>query len=61
MYYKNVNVNLMDENVIQVKDGITINVIASTKTIINVKKIIFGILLHAVAKIVQIYQVLLMI
>ena len=51
----------MEENVIQVKEGITITVIASAKTIIIVKKIIFGILLHAVAKIVQIYQVLLMI
>ena len=38
----------MAESVIQIKSGITINVDASAKTIIFVKKIIFGILLHVV-------------
>ena len=36
----------MVENVIQIKSGITVNVDASAKNIIYVKKIIFGILLH---------------
>ena len=45
-----VNVNLMQENVIQSKSGITINFNANVKTMIYVKKIIFGILLHVVKK-----------
>ena len=45
-----VNVNLMEENVIQSKSGITINFNANVKTMIYVKKIIFGILLHVVKK-----------
>ena len=44
----------MVENVIQIKSGITINVDMSVKNIIYVKKIIFGILLHAVATMVNI-------
>ena len=44
----------MVENVIQIKSGITINVDMSVKNIIYVKKIIFGILLHAVATVVNI-------
>ena len=40
MYHANVNVNLMDENVIQIKSGITINVDSSVKNIIYMKKII---------------------
>ena len=44
----------MVENAIQIKSGITINVDASTKNIIYMKKIIFGILLHVVAKMVNI-------
>ena len=40
----------MEENVIQIKSGTTIIVNASAKHIIYVKKIIFGILLHVVAK-----------
>ena len=39
MYHANVNVNLMEENVIQTKGGITINIDAGTKNIIYVKKI----------------------
>ena len=49
-YHTNVNVNLMEENVIQSKNGITINVNASVKTIIYMKKIMFDILLHVVQK-----------
>ena len=51
----------MVENAIQIKTGIMINVDANVKNIIYVKKIIFGILLHVVAKMVDIQQVLLMI
>ena len=40
----------MQENVIQIKSGITINVDASVKNIIYMKNIIFGILLHVVVK-----------
>ena len=40
----------MEENVIQIKSGITINVTESAKDIIYMKKVIFGILLHVVAK-----------
>ena len=44
----------MVESEIQIKSGITINVDASAKSIIYVKKVIFGILLHVVAKLVNI-------
>ena len=37
-----------------IKSGITINVDASVKNFIHVKKIIFGILLHVVVKMVNI-------
>ena len=40
----NENVNLMEQNVIQVNGGITINVDVS------IKKIMFGILLHVIMK-----------
>ena len=50
MYHANVNVDLMVENVIEINGGITINVDASVKKVIYVKKIIFGILLHVVVK-----------
>ena len=40
----------MEENVIQIKSGITINFDASVSNIIYVEKILFGILLHEVAK-----------
>ena len=48
----------MKENVIQIKSGIIINIDASVKNIIYVKNIIFGILIHVVAKMVNIQQVL---
>ena len=44
------NVNLMEENVIQINGGITINVNVSVKNVMYVRKIIFGILLHVVVK-----------
>ena len=50
IYHANVDVNLMEEKVIQINAGIKINAVMSVKHIIYVKKIIFGILLHAVAK-----------
>ena len=50
IYHANVNVNLMEENVIQINDGITINVDVTVKSVMYVKKIMFGILLHVVAK-----------
>ena len=49
----------MVESVIQIKSGIMMNVSVSEKNIIHVKKIIFGILLHVVANMVNISQVLL--
>ena len=55
--HANVNVSLMVEDVIQIKCGIRINVDVSVKiwkSIICGKKIIFGILLHEVAKMVNI-------
>ena len=50
IYHMNVNVNLMEESVIQINGGITINVDKSIKNIRYVKRNIFGILLHAVAE-----------
>ena len=57
--YAYVNVNLIEENVIQIKTGITINVDVSVKNIIYVKKITFRILLHVVATMENIWQILL--
>ena len=49
-----VNVNLMVENTIQIKSVIMINFDESVKNIIYVKKVILEILLHLVAKMVNI-------
>ena len=57
----NVNVNLIKEDVIEIESGIMINVDVSAKNILYVKNITFGFLLRVVAKMVYIYQVLLMI
>ena len=46
--HRNVNVNLTEENVTQIKSGIMINVDANVKYIIYVKKVILGILLQVV-------------
>ena len=42
IYHVNVNVNLMVENVIQIKSGLMRNVDVSVKNILYVKNIIFG-------------------
>ena len=44
----------MEQNVIQIKSEITINVDVSVKKITYVKKMMFQILLHVVVKIVSI-------
>ena len=44
----------MAENVIHIKSELMINVYMSVKNMIYMKKIIFGILVHAVAKMVNI-------
>ena len=41
---------LYERNLIQIKNGITINVDVNVKTMIFVKMILFGILLHVVVK-----------
>ena len=46
----NVNVNLIEKNVIQINGGMMINVDVSVKSVMYVKKIIFGILLHVAVK-----------
>ena len=50
IYHVNVNVNLMEQNLIQINGVITINVYVSLRSIIYVKKIMFGILLHVIVK-----------
>ena len=50
----NVNVNFMGENVVENKIEGTINADVGVKNIVHVKKIIFGILLSAAARIVNI-------
>ena len=49
----------MEEKAIQIKSAIMINVDVSLKSIIYVKNIIFGILLHVVVKMENIWHVLL--
>ena len=51
IYHANVNVNLMIEDVIQIRSGITMCLDASAKTL---KIVVFGILLHVVANMVNI-------
>ena len=50
IYFANVNVNLMEENVIQINSGTTINAVVSVENVMYMKKIIFGILLHVAMK-----------
>ena len=61
IYDKNVNADLMEQNVIQINGGVTINDGGSVKSIIYVKKIMFGILLHVTVKMENIQQALWMI
>ena len=49
-YYVNVNVDLMEQNVILINGGITVNGNVSKKTSSLFKKIIFRILLNVVVK-----------
>ena len=51
IYHVNVHVNLMEENVIQINNGVTINVDVSVENVTYVEKIIFGILVHVVVQI----------
>ena len=48
MYHANVKENLMEQNVIQINGGKTINPDVSVKCIIYVKKIMFRILLPVI-------------
>ena len=57
-FLDNVNVDLMKEDVVQINGGIMINVDVSVKKLMYVKKITFAILLHVIAKMENIYQVL---
>ena len=50
MYHANINIDLMEENVIQINDGIMRNAKVNVKNIRYVKKIMFGILLHVIVK-----------
>ena len=56
MVHANVNINLIVDYVVRIKIGIKINFGASVKTKKNmfVKKILYEILLHVVAKMVNI-------
>ena len=50
----NVNLNLIEENVSQIKSGIMINLDVSLENVIYFKKIVIGVLLNIVAKMVNI-------
>ena len=54
IYHVNVNVNLIAENVNQIKSGIMINLDVSLENVIYLKKIVIGVLLNIVAKMVNI-------
>ena len=47
----NINLKLIEQNLIQINGGMTINVDVSIKHIIYVKKNMFGILVHVFVKI----------
>ena len=55
IFHANLNVNLMEQNVMQIDCGITINVDMSVEKFMYVKKIMFGILLHVIVKIFSKY------
>ena len=61
IYHENVNVNLMEENAIQINGGITINFDVNVKTLMYIKKIMFGILVNVFVKMENIQQTLWMI
>ena len=57
IYHVNLNANLMVGNIIQIRSGTAINADENEKiqkNIMRTKKIIFGILINAVAKVVNI-------
>ena len=57
IYHVNLNANLMVGNIIQIRSGTAINADENEKiqkNIMRTKKIIFGILINAVAKMVNI-------
>ena len=54
----NVNVDLLEEIDIQINAGIMINVNMSVKNVMYVGKIMFGIMLHVIVKMENIWQVL---
>ena len=56
IYHENVNVNLMEENAIQINGGITINFDVNVKTLMYIKKIMFGILVNVFVKMENIQQ-----
>ena len=51
MYHGIENVELMKENVTQINGKIMVNIDVNVKSVMYVKKIMFGILLHVVMKI----------
>ena len=51
MYHANVNTGLMEENVIQIKGELMINVDVIVKSAMYVKKIMFAVLLQVVVKV----------
>ena len=50
IYHVNINVDLMEENLHEINDGIMINVDVNVKNLIYLKKIMFGILPHVIVK-----------
>ena len=52
---------MIEKNVIQMNRGITINVYVSVRNIMYVKKLTFGIVLHDLSKMENIWQILWMI
>ena len=50
IYHVNINVDLMEENLYEINDGILINVDVNVKNLIYLKKIMSGILPHVIVK-----------
>ena len=58
IYHVNINVDLMEENLYEINDGILINVDVNVKNLIYLKKIMSGILPHVIVKMEKKWQVL---
>ena len=56
MYHANVNVEIMEENLVQINGGITINTDVSIRNIMYVKKFTLEILVHVYVKRENIFQ-----